>query len=242
VPPRFSFRWPWLLLTVAACVLFVSLGRWQWQRGEYRTRQWQAFEASASADAATREVRAAELAGLSRFTRVRLTGRFDGEHQFLLDNISQGGRVGYDVVTPLRLDDGSAVLVNRGFVAGTGRREQLPDVTLAATDVTRAVAGRIGALPVAGIAAGRVPPPASGPWPRVASFATEADLAAALPYAVAPGVLLLDGADPDGYVRDWRPPGLEPARHYAYAVQWWAFAALALVLFVVLNRRRKKVP
>jgi len=189
-----------------------------------------------------REGTAVQLAGLARFTRVRLTGRFDDEHQFLLDNISQGGRAGYDVVTPLKLDDGSAVLVNRGFVAGTGHREQLPDVAIGAGERARTVIGRVGALPVAGIAAGRVPPPSTGPWPRIASFPTEADLAAALPYAVAPGVLLLDGADPDGYVRDWRPPGLEPARHYAYAVQWWAFAALALVLFVVLNRRRKLSP
>jgi surfeit locus 1 family protein len=42
-----------------------------------------------------------------------------------------------------------------------------------------------------------------------------------------------------GLSRNWRPPGLEPARHYAYAVQWWAFAVLALVLLIVLNLRRK---
>jgi len=238
MPPRFSFHWTWALATLIACGAFIGLGRWQWHRGEYRTAQWAAYEAGGE----SRDATAGELASLPRYTRVRLTGRFDGEHQFLLDNISEGGRAGYDVVTPLMLDGGGAVLVNRGWVAGSGHREQLPQTAIAPAASSRAVIGRVGALPVAGLAAGHVAPPASGAWPRVASFATEADLAAALPYAVSPGVVLLDAGDPDGYVRDWRPPGLEPARHYAYAVQWWAFAALAVILFVVLNRRRKPKP
>ena len=103
----------------------------------------------------------------------------------------------------------------------------------------RPITGRLGALPVAGVSAGHVPPPADGPWPRLASFPTHADLAAVLPFALSPGLVLLDASDPQGYARNWHPPGLEPARHYSYAVQWWAFAALAVVLFVVLNFRRK---
>lgn len=239
MPLRLSMRWPWLILTIAACVLFVSLGRWQWSRGEHRAEQWREFDASESATATIRDATAAELAALPRFTRVRLRGRLDGEHQFLLDNISEGGRAGYEVLTPLQLDDGAAVLVDRGWVPGSGYRQQLPDVALPAASSARSITGRIGALPVAGVAAGHVPPAADGPWPRLASFPTHADLAATLPYPLSPGIVLLDAADAQGFVRHWRPPGLEPARHYAYAVQWWAFAALAVVLFVVLNRPRK---
>jgi cytochrome oxidase assembly protein ShyY1 len=231
--------WPLLLLALAACALFIALGRWQWQRGEYRTAQWRSFTAT---DVAPRDADAAELAQLPRFTRVRLRGRFDGAHQFLLDNISEGGRAGYYVLTPLLLEGGAAVLVNRGWVAGSGYRENLPDVSLPAGE-PGTVTGRIGLLPVAGTAAGRVPPPGEGPWPRVASFPTPSQLAAVLPYPLATtGVVLLDpAADPDatGLTRNWRPPGLEPARHYAYAVQWWAFAVLALVLVFILNLRRK---
>lgn len=243
MPPRLSIRWPWLLLTLAACALFVSLGRWQWSRGEHRAQQWREFEASESATAGMRDAASAEIAALPPFTRVRLHGRLDGDHQFLLDNISDGGRAGYEVLTPLLLEGGGAVLVDRGWVAGSGYRDRLPDVALtAAGALPRALHGRVGALPVAGIAAGRLPPPLSGGWPRLASFPTHADLAAALPYALTPGVVLLDAADDRGYARHWHPPGLEPARHFSYAVQWWAFAALAIVLFVVLNFRRKTKP
>jgi surfeit locus 1 family protein len=238
LPSRLSIRWPWLLLTIAACALFVSLGRWQWSRGEHRAAQWSEFAASEAAGASVRDVTAAELASLPRFTRVRLRGRLDTAHQFLLDNISNEGRAGYEVLTPLRLEDGSAVLVDRGWMQGSGYRERLPDVGFDAEAAPRTITGRLGALPVAGTAAGHVPPPGEGPWPRLASFPTHADLAAVLPFALSPGVVLLDAADPRGYVRNWHPPGLEPARHYSYAVQWWAFAVLAVVLFVVLNFRR----
>jgi cytochrome oxidase assembly protein ShyY1 len=228
--------WPMLLLAVAACALFIVLGRWQWQRGEYRSAQWASF---ASTDTAPRDADATQIGTLPRFTRIRLRGRFDGEHQFLLDNISEGGRAGYYVVTPLLTEAGPAVLVNRGWLPGTGYRERLPDVTVPADPTPRTITGRIGALPAAGIAAGRMPP-ADGPWPRVASFPDEAQLAAALPYPVARGIVLLDDApgEPE-LVRNWRPPGLDPNRHYAYAVQWWAFAVLAVVLLAALNFRRK---
>ena len=230
------------MLTALACALFISLGRWQWSRGDYRTAQWSAF-ANASAP---RAVTADLLDGIERYARVAVQGQYDVERQFLLDNITQNGRAGYEVLTPLRLADGSAVLVDRGFVPGTGDRGRLPDVALPADSdsADRAAAdlhllGRIGTLPVTGIAAGRRAPAGDGSWPRVASFPTHDDLAALLPYRLHSPVLLLDADSGPGFARGWRPPGLEPARHYAYAVQWWAFAVLAVVLLIVLNFEKR---
>lgn len=230
-----------LVLTLLACTAFTALGRWQWSRGEYRSAQWKLFE-----DAAVepRAVTSGQFGTLERFTRVRVEGRFDGERQFLLDNITHDGRVGFYVITPLRLADGSALLVNRGFVPGTGYRDRLPDVSLppehAGSGAPVVLTGRMGVLPVAGVDSGRVPPPGAGPWPRMAAFPGEQDLAAVLPYPLQTGVLLLDPDTGPGFARDWRPPGIEPARHYSYAVQWWAFALLVLVLFVFANLEKKK--
>jgi cytochrome oxidase assembly protein ShyY1 len=53
-------------------------------------------------------------------------------------------------------------------------------------------------------------------------------------------MLLLDPGAADGYVRDWQPPGLAPARHWAYAIQWWAFALTLIVLWIVLAVRRAR--
>ena len=77
---------------------------------------------------------------------------------------------------------------------------------------------------------------AAAPFPRVLSFPTLETVRCVLEVPVLPGVLLLDPDQPQGYVREWDHPNpVPPARHYAYAAQWFAFAATLLFLFVKLN-------
>jgi cytochrome oxidase assembly protein ShyY1 len=40
------------------------------------------------------------------------------------------------------------------------------------------------------------------------------------------------------YLRDWHPVWLPPERSRAYAVQWFSFAGIALLLFILLNLRK----
>ena len=63
-------------------------------------------------------------------------------------------------------------------------------------------------------------------------------LSAALGVPLEPGIILLDPQQADGYVRDWHPPGMEPIRHWSYAVQWWSFGVVLLVLWIGLNLRK----
>jgi cytochrome oxidase assembly protein ShyY1 len=64
-----------------------------------------------------------------------------------------------------------------------------------------------------------------------------AQLTTALGEPLSPRILLLDPAAPFGYVRAWRAPGLPPLRHFSYAVQWWSFALLTLILWALVSRR-----
>ena len=231
---RWSATWPMTLLTLAAIVLFVNLGRWQW----HRAQQKQALAASFSAG--SRQVVDLGLhatSDLPRYAQVRLLGSYDSAHQFLLDNMSHDGQPGYEVLTPLQLTDGRTVIVNRGWVPLTASRNQLPDVKLIAAAPLAAV-GRLDELPVAGIALGHVPPAVGAQWPKLTSFPNMADLSAALGQPLESRQLLLDAEQPAGFVRDWHPGGLGPARHLSYAVQWWAFGVLTLVLYGYMNWRR----
>lgn len=220
-------------LTLVGVALFVVLGRWQWHRAAQAEALQQAF---AQGGGALQDLPAAGTGALPRYSGVRVRGRYDDRHQFLLDNMSHDGQPGYEVLTPLQLADGRTVIVNRGWIALTESRRQLPDVRIAEADSD--ASGRLDDLPRPGIALGHAPPAKDAPWPKLTSFPTMADLSAALGRPLEPRELLLDPRSPDGYARDWQPPGMSPAQHLSYAFQWWLFAALALVLYGMLNRRR----
>lgn len=224
----------WTLLALVGIVVFVSLGRWQWGRYETRTLQWQQFARGADqvvplGSRGTRD--------LPRFQHVRVEGRYLADRQFLLDNVSHDGLPGYQVLTPLELGDGRVVLVNRGWIRFRGYRDRLPDVTLPGSDAVT-VTGRLDELPAAGVASARVEPPPRGSWPKVASFPTAGQLGTALGRTIEPRVVLLDADSGPGYVRAWTPPGTSPETNLSYAVQWWGFATLTLVLWAILSTRK----
>jgi len=232
----FAPSWLMTTLTAVLCAAFVALGRWQWDRGVRRQAQWDAFARGADAPLT---LGGGDIGSLSRFRRVALMGRYDGARQFLLDNRTHAGSAGYEVLTPLSLDDGRVLLVDRGWVAFTGSRARLPDVHLRA-DAPVTVTGRLDDLPSPGLALGRMPPPRDDHWPKVTSYPSMPELADVYGRALEPRMVLLDPGAAYGYVRDWQPPGLPPIRHLSYAIQWWGFAVTLSVIWLVLSA--PKVP
>ena len=55
-------------------------------------------------------------AGTPEGSRVEATGTFDGAHETVLRNQVRNDNAGVDILTPLRLADGKAVLVDHGWV------------------------------------------------------------------------------------------------------------------------------
>jgi surfeit locus 1 family protein len=231
----FAPSWPFTVLAGVSIITCVALGRWQWDRGVDRRAQWAAFQAPGAALPADSR----DLAALPRFQRVALTGRYDVDHQFVLDNRTRDGRAGFEILTPLELSDARRVLVNRGWIPFSGYRERMPNVRFDAGERV-SVHGRLGALPSPGLPRGRVGPRADGEWPKLVSFPSLEQLAEVYGHELEPRVVLLDPDAAHGYRRDWRAPGIEPARHFSYAVQWWAFAALAVVLWITLSFKRRR--
>lgn len=221
--------------TLVLLTLFLGLGRWQWQRGEAKAEQWRAFEA-APAPALTDNP--PDFDRVARYTKLAFPCRFDGSHQFLLENRTHAGSPGYEVLTPCEPTNGRRILVNRGWVPFAGHRDQLPDISLK-VDRSAIVSGRIDELPAAGLDSGRAPPDVTQGWPMVTTFPTHEQLQSALGVPIARRILLLDPQIVDaGYVREWSPPGLAPDRHFSYAIQWWGFAVVLLVLYFALNFRK----
>ncbi len=231
----FSTSWLMTVLTVAAIAAFLSLGRWQWSKGNLREAEAEEF-ARGTGQAVALGSRA--LADVERFQRVTVRGVFDTAHQFLLDNRTYDGSAGYDVLTPLDRGDGDPILVDRGWVPFTGYRDKLPDVSFQ-PPAPAEVSGRVDELPSAGLESGRAVPDEHAPWPKVTTYPHADELSAALGRRVESRIVLLDRAAPNGYTREWEPPGMPAIRHWSYAVQWWAFAVLALALWVIMGLRKK---
>jgi surfeit locus 1 family protein len=216
--------------TLAAVAAFTALGVWQLGR---------AAEKRALLDDYRRAGAAVELrrlpSGAPRFQRVTAAGHYDAARQFLHDNRVHDGVPGVDVLTPLVLMDGSAVLVNRGWLPLDLSRRDLPEIAVGGE--RRGVNGFIDDLPRTPI---ELPVRTARDWPKLVQYPRMKELETLLGRELHPRVLLLDPSEPDGYVREWQPPGAPPSRHVAYAAQWFAFAAAAVIIWIVMSRPRQE--
>lgn len=214
----------------------VTAGLWQLNRAAYKQDLESRFAAGGTSGALPLLV-SDENSAQARYRTIRVAGRYDAKHQVLLDNISSGGRPGYQVLTPLRTREGT-VLVNRGWLPADGDRRVLPDIRVG--DEPREVVGRIEQLPRPGIALATVSPDAAAAWPRRLLFPTTEQISAQLGTPLRSYQLLLDPSAPDGYLRAWQPGGMGPDRHVAYAVQWFGLALTVFIIYAVLVFRNGK--
>jgi surfeit locus 1 family protein len=234
---RFDFRpalWP-TLVTLLLLPLLIGLGLWQLERAA-----WKQDLIAAHAERSRRppQTLAALLASGEELPYYRATarGRYDLEHQLLLDNRAEQGRAGYHVLTPLRLAGGGTVLVNRGWVPVGNDRAQLP-----------ALPGPEGAITVNAMVT--LPPEkvfrlgaeeeVHPGWPQVVQQIELPALEQRLDTTLQPVILLLDPDVDGGFVRSWRPVyGISPDRHRAYALQWFTLALVLLLIYIGVNTRR----
>ena len=165
-----------------------------------------------------------------RVERVVVRGQFLHQHTVLLDNRLRQGRPGYEVLTPLALEDGRAhVLVNRGWIAAGASRDTPP-----------AVPAPAGPLAIEGVvkAPQRVmdlAPPSKG---RVRQNLDVSGYAAETGLALEHRVIEQHSDTGDGLLREWPRADVGAEKNDAYALQWYSLAALAAALGVVFGFRR----
>ena len=226
-------------MAVLALALAISLGNWQVRRaGEKQALQEKSDERErgATLQVPSHRVKVEDV----EYARVLVRGEFLPQHTILLDNRVKQGVVGYDVVTPVRIEGGElCVLVNRGWIAGGLRRDVLPKFPtpiglqllegIAVTPSSRYF--EFGAGHAAGKNAGAVTEPV---WQHLNldRYAESKRL------ALQPFLIRQTSASGDGLARLWERPDRGVNINRGYAFQWYSLAALILVLYVVLNFRK----
>lgn len=228
-----------VILGLAALAILLGLGTWQVQRLHWKQELIATIDAriaSAPQPLAAIEARLA-AAGDVDYWPVTLTGTFrhEGERHFFA---THKGHSGYFVYTPLALDDGRLVFVNRGFVPF--------DFKNAATRGEGQVEGR---QQIAGLARNRVDEkpnalmPDNDPaknifyWKDIDAMVASAGVGASsdyLPFFVDAD----DAPNPGGLPVGGVTLVDMPNSHLQYAVTWYGLAAaLAGVMGVWLWRR-----
>lgn len=248
-----------ILLYAVILIIMLLLARWQLLRADEKIALQQAADAarqSLPVDLSTSA--AADLDLLAkRYGRVSVSGQWVLDRQFLWDNRSNKGRAGFEVITPLELDNGKLVLVNRGWIAPGVSRSDLPDVSMAVAESTQTESGSIVdtgvhvtglfSRPSRGFAQGE-PFIESSQWPRTLQYFEYASISDSLGAQVLPGVVqVLDASQEEQSVDasstwlipNWQPAASGPAKHYSYAFQWFAMAVALTVLFIVTNLSKR---
>ncbi len=228
------------LLLVGLLALFFSAGFWQLDRAAEKRAVLNDSVRAASEERLTHLVENS-LADSYRFRKLELSGRYLTERQVLLDNMTYNGRNGYQVLTPFQVGS-QYVLVNRGWVEADSKREQLPDIGVGAEEQT--LIARLNTFPAPGLRLENAEPMNTG-WPQRLLFPDHAQLEKVLALPLKNYQLQLDPAQPNGYLRDWRAIASEPEKHLGYAMQWFSFAGLACLFYLILMyqwwRSRKAV-
>lgn len=210
---------------LATVVLCVAAGNWQHRRMQEKEALQDTMRQAASMAPVALPVAVGDWSAW-RFRQVSATGEYDARHQILIDNKVHAGRVGFDVVTPLRLADGRTVLIDRGWIGVGASRATLPAPPPPAGTVT--VNGRIDVPRRNYFELGATSAPTGALWQHL----DPARFAQATGIDVPPIVVeATDAASSAGLAADFPVPDAGIDTHLSYMVQWYTFAAMAAGLW-----------
>lgn len=224
------------LVTIAFLYLLISLGQWQISRADYKDEREQLIEQRhdespvALADAPTEQT--AQL-----YMPVKTQGVFDDQHQIYLDNRVVNHKAGYDIYTPLKLQDGTAILVKRGWIQQGRTRDDLPDISIDQASVN--VRGILSRVPSSGLILSENVNRFEN-WPTVVQYIDLHQLEQVLGYKLFPSILILDKQSDHAYHQQPIKFNMTSDKHLGYAFQWFGLAVALITIYFVVNTKRRK--
>jgi cytochrome oxidase assembly protein ShyY1 len=223
------------LVLVAACV---RLGMWQLDRNEERAARNAVIEANIDRD----PVPVGEVLDVDRplspnqlWTPVAATGTYDLDRQLVVRLRPLDGRPGVHVLVPLVNSAGTALLVDRGFVAQDGQASAVPTVP----DPPRGEVRVVGRVRASEEGRGTGGDPDSG----AIRYVDVDQIAATLPYPVYGAWAEVIEEQPPVSDAPLPPPAPTPdaGPHLSYAIQWFLFACIGIGGFLLLIRAESRL-
>jgi cytochrome oxidase assembly protein ShyY1 len=237
---RFLLTPRWLAgaaLAVAAAVVMVFLGNWQLHRYHERTAINDRIDAADSVRAIPMTSILARPSATSRagaapgkklaWTKITVSGRYDPAHEIQARARTVNGDVGFEIVTPLILDDGTAALIDRGWIPAP------PGGAVAAPTVPPAPGGQVTVVGQVHLSESRPTPVEHRDGRLDTRRISVPRLARSLPYPVYGVYVLLTGQTPAADAAFTQIPidHEDSWQNAGYTIQWWLFAGMALFAF-----------
>ena len=235
------------IVTLICIPLFIKFGLWQYHKAQQKMAIQTAYNLAKTDDALMFPLNMSKISASNHYVlnvadwnykKVKVTGEYEPKFQFLLDNQVEGNRVGYHVITPLKIDQSEQyVLVNRGWILGKDTHTELPKFDTPTGKQT--VIGQIWV-----------------PSKKIFTLEAKADTSTvtmskispvwqnmnmnsyqhSVPFVVSDLAIKLDQAsDAGGFVRNWQVPVERIATNIGYAYQWFGFALATLLIYIYMS-------
>lgn len=235
LPFNFYFYTVPIVVAVVVMALFLSLGTWQLQRADEKRQVMNVYQQRMH-NQPKPLMEYSNQWEENRYAPVYVSGEYSSQ-QFLLDNQSRNKQYGFNVLTPISLNNGDWLLVDRGWLAGDASRRSKPDVGLHQLRVNiNAVMYTPFDDPF--VLDDVVSHDAS--WPKIIQYLDFDQLGDLLGVRLLPVILRLDADSGEGYLREWPVVSVTPERHWAYAVQWYGMALAVLLIVLTLGVKKKE--
>ena len=224
------------LTTLILLPFLVSLGFWQLDRADQKREIDKGIHEAIAKPALQLNTIDTSKLSTEIYRTVSIKGKYDTEHQFLLDNRTHLGKPGYHVLTPFLFDNNNgkqAVLINRGWITYRGTRDNIPSITLGNNE--REILGTLKEIGDSIVLNDEVETQSN---PKLIQSIQLTELMQDLDYKLLAAIIELSKEDKDGFVREWQPYYGSIDKHNAYALQWFSMAAILLFLFIRLNTKK----
>ncbi len=167
-----------------------------------------------------------------QFLSIAVDGEYDNASTMFVENQLHEGKLGFEVLTPLRIaDSNKLLLVDRGWVPKQGST-LLPMIT--PVDTSQHITGYLKLFNEYQFILGKniIAPDKK---PLVMQRIDLQEISHVTKNEFYPYILRLDPEDANGFVREWVISSVLPERHIMYALQWLAFAIVVLIGFVYFS-------
>jgi len=237
---QYRFNWKITLFSISCLITFSYLSVWQFQRAEEKLQFQRVYDArrqSLAIELAEVLIQSGSVQSGSvqpdsiNGQNVKLSGSYLPDQFFLLDNRVLNRKVGFEVISPLLMNDETwdLVLVNRGWVEMGRTRNDSVKVS--------EIPGRVESrgwiyVPDGAMLTLQESESRQG-WPEIIQDLDVQKMAArfASPGKVFPYVVRLEEGETGAFARHWPPVNMRPEKHTGYAFQWLLMAIAVAIAY-----------